>query len=139
MGCIGKILPPQPHYLSGYAGYVPGYKFHYGQSYGKLTHGLFYDKTIKRSNVPVLNDLTNKYDDTSYSLKEKDAINNRCKTRSCKYTTDIIPGYAGYVPQYNFLCGNKYALLTVYKLDYCILILTIYFSNYKERSLFSLK
>ncbi|CAH1714399.1 protein FAM166B [Aphis gossypii] len=110
MGSIKKILPPQPHYLSGYAGYVPGYKFYYGQSYGKLTHDLFFDKTINRSNIPVLSDLTNVHDDTFFTPEEMDSINKRCETRSCKYTTNIIPGYAGYVPQYNFLCGNKFTV-----------------------------
>ncbi|XP_060856679.1 CIMIP2 protein GA14893 [Metopolophium dirhodum] len=109
MGSIKKILPPQPHYLSGYTGFVPGYKSSCGQSYGKLTHDLFFDKTVKRSNVPVLSDLTNVYDDTICTLQEEDSINKRCEDNlSCKFTTDIIPGYAGYVPQYIFLCGNKY-------------------------------
>jgi len=112
MGSIKKILPPQPHYLSGYTGFVPGYKSSCGQSYGKLTHDLFFDKTVKRSNVPVLIDLTSIYDDTICTLQEEDSINKRCEDNlSCKFTTDIIPGYAGYVPQYIFLCGNKYAYI----------------------------
>ncbi|CAI6369724.1 unnamed protein product [Macrosiphum euphorbiae] len=109
MGSIKMILPPQPHYLSGYTGFVPGYKSSCGQSYGKLTHDLFFDKTVQRSNVPVLSDLTQVYDDTVCTLEEEESINKRCEDNlRCKFTTDIMPGYAGYVPQYIFLCGNKF-------------------------------
>jgi len=116
MGSFKKILPPQPHYLSGYAGFVPGYRDFCGQSYGKLTHDLFFDNTVKRSNVPVLSDLTNVYDDKICTIEEEDSINKRCEDNlSCKYTTDIIPGYTGYVPQYIFLCGKKYIYLHILK------------------------
>lgn len=112
MGSFKNILPPQPHFLSGYGGFVPGYKSSYGQSYGKLTHNLFFDKTVKRSNVPVLSDLNKVYDDTVCTPEEEDSINKRCENNlSCKYTTDIMPGYNGYVPQYIFLCGNKYTYI----------------------------
>lgn len=102
---IRQILPPQPHYLSGYSGFVPGYKFHCGQSYGRLTHDLFMDRTDRRT--LVLADLTTGVKNAEkISPDEKSAFDQRCRTRVCKYSADMTPGYAGHVPQYEFACGN---------------------------------
>lgn len=106
MNSIKKILPPQPHYLSGYTGYVPGYKFHSGQSYGRLTHDLFLDQTIKRSDISVLTDLI-QVNSGWLSQEEKTALENRCNFRKCNYGVDMASSYKGYVPQDKFLCGNK--------------------------------
>jgi len=119
MGSFKDILPPQPHFLTGYSGFVPGYRDSCGQSFGKLTHKIFLDKTVKRSDVPVLSDLNRFYDDTLCSPEEEYSLNERCKNNlNCKYTTDIIPGYAGYVPQYIFLCGNRYAYIFLNNINY---------------------
>ncbi|XP_022174681.1 protein FAM166B [Myzus persicae] len=113
MSSFQDILTAQPHHVSGYTGFVPGYITCFGQSYGRTTHGLFFDRTVKRSNVPVLNDLSKFYDEQFITPEERDLINERCKkTQNCKYTTDILPGYGGYVPQYHFLCGKKYSIDT---------------------------
>lgn len=101
---IKKILPPQPHYISGYTGLVPGYKFLCGQSYGRLTHELFKDRDFERT--MVLTDLT-KVESDWLSAEKRAALEDRCEFRECLYTDDIIPGYAGHVPHYVYLCGHK--------------------------------
>jgi len=104
MASIVKILPPQPHYLSGYTGFVPGYKFHCGESYGRLTHNLFMNRSIE--STPILTDLTQVKND--WLTPEKEAIiDGRCDATECKYNTNMVSGYRGYIPQYKFLCGNK--------------------------------
>jgi len=108
MGTFADILPSQPYHLKGYTGHVPGYKVSFGQTFGKSTHHLYSDETYKRTSIPVLNDISEVHDNAYYSREERDAIKKRCEIRSCKYTTNIIPGYAGYVPQYKFLCGKMY-------------------------------
>jgi len=108
------ILPPQPHHLTGYTGFVPGYITACGQSYGKLTHQLFYQSS-NRSGVPVLSDINSLHDDRTCTVEEEDSLNKRCADNlNCKYTTSIIPGYAGYVPQYIYLCGKKYTYIFKY-------------------------
>jgi len=108
MSNFQDILPPQPHHLTGYTGFVPGYITACGQSYGKLTHQLFY-KNSTRSGEPVLSEIYKLHEDRICTLEEEDSINKRCaENLNCKYTNDMMPGYAGYVPQYPFLCGKKY-------------------------------
>lgn len=107
MTSIRKILPPQPHYLTGYTGFVPGLKFHCGESYGKLTNTLFLDKSINRSNKPVLLDLGQAYTGL-LSKEDKKALQDRCRdNEKCNYTENMVVGYSGHVPQYKFLNGQK--------------------------------
>lgn len=106
MNSLKNILLPQPHYLSGYGGYVPGLKFRNGRSYGRLTHSLCMDKTIKRSNIPVLTDL-NKLQNNWPIQEEKAVLENRHNFRKLIYGDDMASSYKGYVPQEKFLDSMK--------------------------------
>lgn len=96
------ILPPQPHYLTGYLGYVPGIKFSCGRSYGSLTHDLFMERN--QNSATLLSDLS-KVDGGLITPEVKELIEKRCYEKECLYTPDMKPGYTGHVPQANFLCG----------------------------------
>jgi len=108
MKSFDHILPPQPYHLSTYAGFVPGYRTSFGKSYGRYTHDSYFDEEVKLSKVPVLTDLKEYYNDATCTVEEEDYIKKRCENNlNCKYKTDIISGYSGFIPQYNFLCGKK--------------------------------
>ncbi|XP_025414662.1 protein FAM166B-like [Sipha flava] len=107
MASIRKILPPQPHYLTGYTGFVPGLKFHCGETYGRLTNTLFLDQRIKRSKKLVLLELGKPHEEW-VSKEDKEALQNRCHdNKECRYTEDMVIGYTGHVPQYRFQDGHK--------------------------------
>lgn len=105
---IKDILPPQPHYISGYSGFVQGYKFDCGQSYGRLTHSLFEHR--QRSDNASRPLLANLYAERPVDgqVDWKAIEKRRCRDRECRYTSNMVPGYAGHVPQYNFQCGKKW-------------------------------
>lgn len=105
---IKDILPPQPHHISGYCGYVQGYKYDCGQSFGRLTHTLFEQrKRHDDRSKPVLADLYAREGDWPTADDRAAVQVNRCRRRECKYSADMVPGYGGHVPQYSFLCGKK--------------------------------
>lgn len=106
MASIKKILPPQPHFLSGYTGFVAGLKFHCGHTFGGLTHALFLDPKIKRSDIPILVDLT-KLQSAQRPQEEYEILENRCKFRECKYGHDMVPGYDGHIPQSKYEMGKS--------------------------------
>lgn len=109
---IQDILPPQPYHLKGYTGFVPGYTTAYGQNYGNFTHQRFHQSSDSLSSVPVLSDINNLHDDRICTVEEEVSLNKRCSDNlNCKYTNNIIPGYAGYVPQYIYLCGKRYTYI----------------------------
>lgn len=105
MASIKKILPPQPHYLSGYSGFVDGYKFLCGQTYGRLTHDLFLKRMIYSK--PLLTDLE-EVNNEWLTPERRAVIEHRCVGRECKYSANMLPNYGGHVPQYKFLCGYKF-------------------------------
>ncbi|XP_050529623.1 protein FAM166B isoform X2 [Daktulosphaira vitifoliae] len=103
------ILPPQPHYLSGYSGFVPGYKFQHGRSFGSLTHDLFLNPSVKRSSMSVLTDLKTEHNSRP-NIYELATIANRCDYRECKYNVDLKPGYDGHVPNKKEFFGKGYSV-----------------------------
>lgn len=105
---IKDILPPQPHYISGYSGFVQGYKFDCGQSFGRLTHTLFLNRqNYNDTSKPVLANIYEKERDWLSSENKEIIEKKRCNDRKCKYNTNMLPGYAGHVPQQSFLCGKR--------------------------------
>jgi len=52
----GPMMTPQPHYIPGYAGYVPQFKYKFGNTYGCQTNRIFMDPCVNMSPRAVLTD-----------------------------------------------------------------------------------
>ncbi|XP_065593255.1 ciliary microtubule inner protein 2A [Cyrtonyx montezumae] len=48
------LLPPNPHHIPGYEGFVPQYNYQFGETYGKTTHRLLADPRVRGSPRSVL-------------------------------------------------------------------------------------
>ncbi|XP_026576592.1 protein FAM166B [Pseudonaja textilis] len=79
------LMTPEPHFLPGYGGYCPRYKFTLGQTYGKLTWQLL--AAPSRSGRPLLQ--------PSCAPKERPGLGRRARGKGC----GGVPGYTGFVPR----------------------------------------
>lgn len=50
------MMTPEPHYIPGYAGYVPQFKYKFGNTYGCQTNRIFMDPCVTMSPRAVLTD-----------------------------------------------------------------------------------
>jgi len=99
-GVIKNILPPQPHHIPGYYGFVPGQRNACGESYSRSTHTLFMER--KYTSTPILSDIYGTHNEIP-SIERPGG----CTLKICKYTNEMNPGYAGHIPQYNFCFGHR--------------------------------
>jgi len=53
----GPAFTAQPHMIPGYMGYVPQYKYKFGNTYAEQTHKLFLDPCVNMSPRAVLTDI----------------------------------------------------------------------------------
>ncbi|XP_007895358.1 protein FAM166B isoform X2 [Callorhinchus milii] len=101
------LMTPDPHYIPGYGGYCPQYKYSVGQSYGKLTSKLLTDPGIARSGRLILQP-------THLPAPSIDEGTNH-QLRSCKVSwadqklNDVmIPGYTGFIPNMEHYFSKTY-------------------------------
>lgn len=59
---LDGVETPQPHFIPGYKGYCPQYKYRVGETYGSLTHRLLIDPCIHHAEKLILsNQVTDDY------------------------------------------------------------------------------
>ncbi|KAM6117409.1 ciliary microtubule inner protein 2A [Phoenicopterus ruber ruber] len=49
-----SLFPPNPYYVPGYDGFVPQYKYQFGETFGKTTYRLLTDPSVGKSPRPLL-------------------------------------------------------------------------------------
>ncbi|XP_045528612.1 elongator complex protein 3 isoform X3 [Pieris brassicae] len=92
----------QPHYIPGYTGHCPEYKYRIGDTYGSTTHKILLDPSVNHSERLVLSDRT--ADDFQIFRPPQqaiDVVNARFRNGDPVYKHPMIPGYegfAGHVP-----------------------------------------
>ncbi|XP_050663895.1 UPF0605 protein CG18335-like isoform X2 [Leptidea sinapis] len=92
----------QPHYIPGYTGHCPEYKYRIGDTYGSTTHKILLDPSVNHSERLVLSDRT--ADDFQIFRPPQtdiDIVNARFRNGDPVYKHPMIPGYegfAGHVP-----------------------------------------
>ncbi|XP_072108493.1 ciliary microtubule inner protein 2B isoform X1 [Mobula birostris] len=95
------LMTPDPHYIPGYAGYCPQYKYHLGQSYGKLTSKLLRNPAIRHSGQLLLQ--PNLYRETNYNMETKqnpNLLQSYKASRKVQNLTDsVVSGYTGFIPR----------------------------------------
>ncbi|XP_053940542.1 protein FAM166A [Cuculus canorus] len=80
-----RLFPPQPYYIPGYKGFVPQYKYRFGESFGKTTHALLTDPTVYKSPRSLL---------APWPKQKIDEESNGMKHRVHGY----VPVHPGYFP-----------------------------------------
>lgn len=92
-----SLMTREPHYIPGYAGYCPQYKYSLGQSYGKLTSNLLTNPGIAHSRHLLLQ--PNMCRETNYSVGTKPNQNYKASRKAQKLTGSMVSGYKGFVPR----------------------------------------
>ncbi|CAN9504931.1 unnamed protein product [Ophioblennius macclurei] len=86
------LLTPYPHYIPGYTGYCPQFKYNFAKPYGKMTNKLLTSPDVNHSDNLVL-------------------ANNRLPLRphitDCNLRT-VIPGFTGFIPKTRDYFGCSY-------------------------------
>ncbi|XP_078533357.1 ciliary microtubule inner protein 2B [Lissotriton helveticus] len=94
------LMTPDPHYIPGYGGFCPQYKYHLGKTYGKLTSQLLTSPDVKHSKQLVLQ--------ATYPPPRKDEgassfhqlpRSRRHRLGDRKLSFSMIPGYTGFIPR----------------------------------------
>ncbi|XP_062870243.1 ciliary microtubule inner protein 2B [Trichomycterus rosablanca] len=98
------LVTPDPHYIPGYAGYCPQFKYHLGKTYGQLTSRLLTSPDISRSQRLVLN--SGRLTPTKTDTGTRDEI---WRTGSGHSSQPMIPGYTGFVPRRQNYFSKTYA------------------------------
>ncbi|XP_069603938.1 ciliary microtubule inner protein 2B [Ranitomeya imitator] len=104
------LMTPDPHYIPGYGGFCPQYKYNLGKTYGKLTAQLLTSPDVRHSGQLVLQSCPFPPPQNVSSLD----ISKRRKPRlgDQKLTWSMIPGYTGFIPRSQKFFAKTYAETT---------------------------
>ncbi|XP_054842935.1 protein FAM166B [Eublepharis macularius] len=86
------LMTPEPHYLPGYRGHCPHYKFTLGQTYGKLTSQLLTCPEWARSGQTLLQP-------NCCAHAQGDPLEECCEAKTGLFACRTIPGYTGFIPR----------------------------------------
>ncbi|KAH9629549.1 hypothetical protein HF086_014560 [Spodoptera exigua] len=101
----------QPHYIPGYTGHCPEYKYRIGDTYGSTTHKILLDPSVQHSERLVLSDRT--ADDFQIYRPPQtdiDVVNARFRNGDPVYKHPMIPGYEGFLPRLHNHFGQRYTV-----------------------------
>ncbi|XP_072353305.1 ciliary microtubule inner protein 2B [Scyliorhinus torazame] len=105
-----QLMTPEPHYIPGYAGYCPQYKYTIGHCYGKLTSKLLTDPPIARSGQLLLR--PNQDQETINNMGTEQHRNlhqsHKVSKEGQKLTDLMVSGYTGFVPRRKIYFSKTY-------------------------------
>ncbi|XP_025991362.2 UPF0605 protein CG18335 [Solenopsis invicta] len=105
------LLTAEPHFIPGYSGYCPQYRFNCGETYAKATHKLLLDPAINHAKTLVLaNRVADDYEAWRPSKSDINVVNTRFKRTDPLFVHPMLPGYEGFVPGSNVSLGQRYAV-----------------------------
>ncbi|KAM8961500.1 ciliary microtubule inner protein 2B [Pelodytes ibericus] len=95
------LMTPDPHYIPGYGGFCPQYRYNLGKTYGKLTSQLLTNPDIRRSGQLVLQSCPFPPPRTDSNRENPDGVTSRRRPRlgDQKLSWSMIPGYTGFIPK----------------------------------------
>ncbi|XP_053149747.1 protein FAM166B [Hemicordylus capensis] len=85
------LMTPEPHYIPGYGGHCPHYKFTLGQSYGKLTSQLLTSPEVVRSGQLLLQ--------ARRCCPQEREAEGSGGGPAAPFGRHMIPGYTGFIPR----------------------------------------
>ncbi|CAH2296831.1 Hypothetical predicted protein [Pelobates cultripes] len=94
-----QLMTPDPHYIPGYGGFCPQYKFNQGKTYGKLTSQLLTNPDIRHSGQLVLQSCAFPPSRTDINRDHPEKLIRRRSLGDKKLSRSLIPGYTGFVPK----------------------------------------
>ncbi|XP_067888252.1 ciliary microtubule inner protein 2B [Heterodontus francisci] len=104
------LMTREPHYIPGYAGYCPQYKYNVGQCYGKLTSKLLTDPGIARSEQLLLQ--PSQYEEPINNMGTEQHRNllqsHKVSRKGQKLTDFMVSGYTGFVPRKKIYFSKTY-------------------------------
>nr|AAI70514.1 Unknown (protein for MGC:197241) [Xenopus laevis] len=107
------LMTPDPHFIPGYSGFCPQYRYSLGKTYGQLTSHLLTNPDIRRSGHLVLQ--SNPFPPAprghSYNESSQELGGRRRRQRlgDPKLTISMIPGYTGFIPRSQKFFAKTYA------------------------------
>lgn len=103
------VSSPNPHFIPGYTGFCPQYKYRLGNTYGTTTHKVLLDPTVHHSEKLVLSDRTiDDFDTYHPPARDIDIVNQRHGDTIYKHP--MVPGYEGLVPYEHAQFGQRYTV-----------------------------
>ncbi|XP_068128020.1 ciliary microtubule inner protein 2B isoform X2 [Hyperolius riggenbachi] len=105
------LMTPDPHYIPGYGGFCPQFKYNLGKTYGKLTADLLTSPDIRRSGQLVLQSCPFPPPRTDSHIEAPTNITKRRRARlgDQKLSWSMIPGYTGFIPRSQKFFAKTYA------------------------------
>uniref|UniRef100_A0A1I8N5G0 Ciliary microtubule inner protein 2A-C-like domain-containing protein n=1 Tax=Musca domestica TaxID=7370 RepID=A0A1I8N5G0_MUSDO len=108
---MDSVITPEPHYMPGYTGHCPQFRFRQGKTFSKLTHQLLLDPCAKHASQLILTTPTEPLKATEGpSEKEIQILQNRKNFLDTIYQPPIIPGYEGFIPNMSNKTGQRYLI-----------------------------
>ncbi|CAH1187136.1 unnamed protein product [Phyllotreta striolata] len=100
---------PNPHFIPGYTGFCPQYKYRIGDTYGTITHKVLLDPAVFHAEKLVLSDrFADDYHVVRPPLKDIDIVNDRHGDTIYKHP--MVPGYEGFVPREHGIFGQRFTV-----------------------------
>ncbi|XP_075711059.1 ciliary microtubule inner protein 2B [Rhinoderma darwinii] len=105
------LMTPEPHYIPGYGGFCPQYKYNLGKTYGSLTGQLLTSPDIRHSGQLVLQSCP-----FPPPPRNTGALGISNRRKPClgdkKLSWSMIPGYTGFIPRAQKFFAKTYAETT---------------------------
>ncbi|XP_075049850.1 ciliary microtubule inner protein 2B [Mixophyes fleayi] len=108
------LMTPDPHFIPGYGGFCPQYKYNLGKTYGKLTGQLLTSPDVRHSGQLVLQSCLFPPPRNDSELSRSQDIIRRKKPRlgDPKLSWSMIPGYTGFIPRAQKFYAKTYTETT---------------------------
>ncbi|KAM4707470.1 ciliary microtubule inner protein 2B [Discoglossus pictus] len=104
------LMTPEPHFIPGYSGFCPQYRYNLGKTYGKLTNQLLSSKDIQHSGQLVLQSCPFPPPRNSDMDHPQGVLRwRRPRLGDKKLTWSMIPGYTGFIPRSQNFFAKTYA------------------------------
>jgi len=114
------LATPEPHYIPGYAGYVPQEKYRPGHTYGMTSHRVLLDPCIHMSPRSILNNIhpencTDQFGRPGVGLdgfgsSQMALVNTRVNSFGRQqYQPNMTPGYTGFIPRGQTILGHTFS------------------------------
>ncbi|XP_044730261.1 UPF0605 protein CG18335-like [Chrysoperla carnea] len=101
----------QPHFVPGYTGFCPQFKYRVGDTYGHTTHKLLLDPSVSHSEKLVLSDRTvDDYQVFRPPPRDVDIVDARFRYNDAIYKHPLVPGYEGFVPREHGRFGQRFTV-----------------------------